>query len=257
MPNIISKPLLRAYVDETGDRGMSAKASQFFSFAAVVIADEDEPSLRAAIAQLRNDFRVPIGKALHWKDHVKEYGRRDHAATVLSNVPNLKIIYVVVEKAAIPQVSGLGRSQVLFYNYAAALVLERVLLAAGNFPGGPREVIMRFGHVKGFNHTSTANYFNLRVQMKDPHWVPWHLLRTPVNFDGQTAWDGLQAADQYAGILSAAICPNQFGGYEHHHLLKVIPQIDCVGGKRIGYGFKIFSTMNTLQLLPWWAQAAI
>ena len=94
--------LLRAYVDETGDRGCSSKSSAFFAFAAVVIANEDEPRLRAVMSQLRRDMKVPVGKALHWKDHVKTFPRRQHVARALAGVPDVRVIYVVVEKAAIP-----------------------------------------------------------------------------------------------------------------------------------------------------------
>jgi hypothetical protein len=41
--------LLRAYVDETGDRGHSGRSSPYFAFAAVLVADEDEPQLMAAV----------------------------------------------------------------------------------------------------------------------------------------------------------------------------------------------------------------
>jgi hypothetical protein len=67
----MDNPLLRAYVDETGDRGHTAASSPFFAFAAVLVADEADPGLRAVMSQLRRDLTVPPGKALHWKEHVK------------------------------------------------------------------------------------------------------------------------------------------------------------------------------------------
>jgi hypothetical protein len=75
------RPILRAYVDETGDRGTSGKSSPFFAFAALLVADEDEPPLRAAVSKLRRDLGVPVGKPLHWKDHVKTFPRRQHVTT--------------------------------------------------------------------------------------------------------------------------------------------------------------------------------
>lgn len=82
----MSYPLIRAYVDETGDRGHGGVSSPFFAFAAVLVADEDEPGLRAAMSQLRRDLTVPAGKALHWKDHVKTYSRRQHVARTLARL---------------------------------------------------------------------------------------------------------------------------------------------------------------------------
>ena len=105
---------------KTGDRGHSAKSSPFFAFAAVLVADEDEPALRAVMSRLRRDLGVPVGKALHWKDHVKTFQRRQYLASQLAGVPGLMITYVIVEKTAIPVGSGMYSDHELFYNYAAA-----------------------------------------------------------------------------------------------------------------------------------------
>ena len=129
-------PPIRAYVDETGDRGVSGASSPFFAFAAVMAADEDEPGLRAVMSQLRRDLTVPAGKALHWKDHVKTYTRRQHVARTLAAVPRLTIVYVVVEKAAIPAGSGMYGDHVLFYNFAACMTMERILFAARSWGWG-------------------------------------------------------------------------------------------------------------------------
>ncbi|MFE2441899.1 DUF3800 domain-containing protein, partial [Streptomyces sp. NPDC059426] len=139
-----TRRFVRAYVDETGDRGISASVSPYFSFAAALIADEQEPAMRAAMSQLRRDLKVPPGKALHWKEHVKVYPRRQYVAKTLAQVPDIKIVYVVVEKAAIPAHAGMRRDQVIFYNFAAGVILERLLLAAGDCV--PAEYFIRAGH---------------------------------------------------------------------------------------------------------------
>lgn len=63
------------------------------------------------------------------------------------------IVYVIVEKAAIPAGSGMHTDHVIFYNYAAGMMMERLLLTAKDWPGGGRDVIVRFGHVRGVNHS--------------------------------------------------------------------------------------------------------
>ncbi|TDW87216.1 uncharacterized protein DUF3800 [Kribbella pratensis] len=65
------RPLVRAYVDETGDRGLSPRSSRYFGMVAVVVADEDDAVLRRAIAQCRRRLSVPAGKPLHWTEHVR------------------------------------------------------------------------------------------------------------------------------------------------------------------------------------------
>lgn len=245
-------PFLRAYIDETGDRGHSAKSSPFFAFSCVIVADEDEPRLRAAVSQLRRDFKTPAGTALHWNKHVRSFARRRHASQVLGQVPNIKVMYVGVEKAAIPVGAGIRNDHALFYNYASALCVERILLEAGGWPGGERDVVIRFGHVRGFKHQTTEQYLRLRAHRKDPGWVPWHLINWPIYFSQQDQWDGLQAADQYAGMLWHALTPDEFGNYEAHHLLTVRNQIRTYRGKMWTYGFKWLGNEPTLTNLPWW-----
>jgi hypothetical protein len=249
-------PLLRAYVDETGDRGHSGQSSPYFAFAAVLVADENEAGLRAAMSQLRREFKTPQGKALHWNEHVKTYPRRQHVAGVLSAVPGVMVIYVIVEKAAIPAGSGLHTDHAIFYNYAACLVMERILLAARDWPGGSRDVVVRFGHVRHFDHTTTTNYFQQKAAA--PGFVPWNRLHGTVHFDDQSQWDGLQAADQYAGMLNLAVRPDEFGGYEEPHLMRVKHQIRRDGsGRAWGWGFKVLGNTATFTSLPWWPASGI
>jgi Protein of unknown function (DUF3800) len=249
-------PLLRAYIDETGDRGHSARSSPFFAFAAVLIADEDEPGLRAVMSQLRRDLTVPPGKALHWKDHVKTHSRRQHVARQLAGVAGLRVVYVVVEKAAVPAGSGLHTDHVIFYNYAAGLMMERLLFAARDWTGGPRDAVVRFGHVLGFDHGTTEAYFRLKAAQQGG--VPWGGLHGRVHFDDQAAWDGLQAADQYAGILNVALRRDEFGGYDESHLLCVRHQIRRNwSGEAWGWGFKVLGNEVTFTSLPWWPAGGI
>ena len=247
-----SAPLLRAYIDETGDRGRSARSSPFFAFAAVLVADEDEPALRTVMSRLRRELGVPAGKALHWKDHVKTYPRRQHVAAQLAAVPRLMIIYVIVEKTAIPATAGMYADHELFYNYAACMVMERLLLAARGWPGGPRDVVVHFGHVRGFRHSTTTRYFQRKAAIR-PAWVPWDRLHGAVHFSDQASLDGLQAADQYAGMLNVAVTADQFGGYEQAHLLRIRHQLRRDShGRSKGWGFKVLGNEATFTSVPWW-----
>lgn len=247
----MSQQLMRAYIDETGDRGHSRSSSPFFAFAAVLIADEDEPGLRAVMSQLRRDLTVPAGKALHWKDHVKTYARRQHVARCLSRVSGVVVLYVIVEKATTPVTSGMYGDHVLFYNFAACMTMERILLASRDWDGGTRQVVVRFGHVRGFDHGTTTAYFQRKASAKN--WIPWDRLHGAVHFDDQAQWDGLQAADQYAGMLNVALRPDKFGGYEEAHLLRVRHQLRKDDtGHSWGRGFKVLGDPRTITSLPWW-----
>ncbi|WP_171908705.1 DUF3800 domain-containing protein [Streptomyces nanshensis] len=246
-----ARQLVRAYIDETGDRGTGASASPYFAFAAALCADESEAPMRATMSQLRRDLRCPPGKALHWKDHVKTYSRRQHVAQTLAQLSGVQIIYVVVEKAAIPAQAGMRQNHAVFYNFAAGITMERMLLSARDWPGGPRDVVVRFGHVRGFDHRTTRSYFNIKRQT-GPGWLPWQRLHGDVKFEDQAKWDGLQAADQYAGMLSAAIRPDQFGGFEAAHLLAIRHQLRRINGVSWSYGFKYLGNDVTMTGMPWW-----
>ena len=166
------------------------------------------------------------------------------------------IIYVIVEKTAIPIGSGMYSDHEVFYNYAALMVMERLLLAAKDWAGGSRDILVRFGHVRGFRHTSTARYFQRKAAM--PSWVPWNRLHGSVQFSDQSAWDGLQAADQYAGMLSVAVTADEFGGYQESHLMRIRHQLrrDPQGRSR-GWGFKVLGNEATFTSLPWWPQGGL
>lgn len=251
-----SRQLLYAYVDETGDRGVSAKSSPFFAMAGFVIAAEDEHRMRTTAVELRQSFAIPRGKGLHWKDHVKVYPRRRLVADKLAAIPDVRVNYVIFEKAAIPAGSGLYIDHTIFYNYVAGLMMERLLLSAKYWPGGTRDIQVRFGHVKGFDHAETIGYFR-RKSSTDPSWIPWQLLRGSVKFSDMSQYDGLQIADLYAGILKAAIMPDPYGGYEEHHFLRIRHQIRRAKGTCWGAGFKVMAQAGTIENLPWWPQEGL
>ncbi len=246
-----NRQLVRAYVDETGDRGVSAKSSRFFAMAAVVVADEEEQHLRAAVQACKQAFKVPPSKPLHWQEHVKVHPRRQYVAKQLGGVPGLVVNYVIFEKAAIPLTSGVHSDRVIFYNYAAGLMMERLLLTARDWTDGPRDLIARFSHVRGHDDKETLTYFAIK-QVNDPGWIPWHLLHGSVKFSDHGSWDGLQAADQYAGMLKVALVADEYGGYEEHHLMAVRHQVRRAYGKTWGVGFKAMARPGTFESYPWW-----
>ena len=164
--------------------------------------------------------------------------------------------YVIFEKAAIPATSRLWNDHVAFYNYAAGMLMERLLLTARDWTGGPRRLVAKFGHVRGIDHADTLAYFAVK-QVNDPRWMPWHLLSSPVQFVDSGAYLGMQAADQYAGMLGAAMNPDELGGYEQHHLLAISHQIRRCEGRAWGYGFKVMGQPGCMEGYPWWRSAGI
>ncbi|MPY99938.1 MAG: DUF3800 domain-containing protein [Actinophytocola sp.] len=254
---VTSRKLLRVYVDETGDRGTSARSSPFFAFAAILVADENEAELRAAMAHLRTRLKTPSGAALNWNRHVKTFSRRQHVTSTLAALRQVSVVYVMVDKAAIPAGSGMLDDHVLFYNFAAGLVLERAVLAAHRWPGGHHEAIVRFGHVRGFDHGTSRDYFHRKRTTNATANLPWGCLKS-IHFSDQASWDGLQAADQYAGMLHAAFHPDEFGGYESAHFLAIRHQLRrSPRGKAWGWGFKFLGDGAAATRLPWWPHTGL
>lgn len=218
-----------AYVDETGDRGSGPNASPIFGMAAVLVNDVGAVELRRAVQRLRTDFKVPAGKVMSWKEHVKNHDRRRHAADVLSGVSDLKVCYVFAVKSELDPVSYVSNPQ-LFYNYLAFQMYKSISWAARNWYGKSTQLWTRFGHVRNHDHTSTEQY--IRAQAAQDYRVPFYMEQA-LNWVSADRYLESQAADLYAGFLKSAIWPSgEFGQVEPAYLLKVWSQIrnseECV-----------------------------
>lgn len=145
------------YIDETGDRGCSDKSSPIFGMAAIVVDAPGGLAMRTAVDRLRCDFKVPQGKVMSWKEHVKTHDRRRHAARVLGELVDVRVCYVYSVKQALRTNSYLVDPR-LFYDYVAYKTYKSALWAARAWKGPQVEVWTRFGHVKGHDHRSTESY---------------------------------------------------------------------------------------------------
>ncbi|GAA3599078.1 hypothetical protein GCM10022198_24150 [Klugiella xanthotipulae] len=249
--------MLFAFVDETGDRGVGPKSSEFFAMAAVVVHEEQRAELAQAIARIKTAFTIPPATPLHWVKHCKTYSRRHLVTRELAKVPGVCVNYVVFQKAGIPSKATILEDGVKFYNYVAGIMMERLLLTAECWPGGKQKIQVQFGHVKGFDHEVTLNYFRLKTRVPSGY-ADWALLERHPRFADMSLNSGLQAADQYAGILKVAICGDSYGGFEAVHLLSLRNQIRRAGdGRSWGYGFKVMGRVDFGALYDWWPEGGL
>jgi hypothetical protein len=59
-------------------------------------------------------------------------------------------------------------------------------------------------------------------------------------------------------MLNVAVSEDEFGGYEHHHLLAIRHQIRRrPSGDAWGYGFKVMATGGHMTRYPWWPKEGI
>ncbi|GLZ28162.1 hypothetical protein Lesp02_03520 [Lentzea sp. NBRC 105346] len=256
--NVAALPVVRVYIDETGDRGFKPTSSPTFGFCAVLVPDEHDNDLRTVIQTLRNDFEISGERPVHWKEHLRPrfHERRRHAAKRLATVPGVQVIHVVIDKANVPLNAGMRGDIVKTYNYALRLLFERIAFAVRDWPGGSRRAIVKVAHVKGHDHAKSLDYVTKTCPVSpSPVSVPWNLVTSNVTIEGTTAVDGLQAADLYAGMFNAAITPDRFGNNWPEYLLAVTHQIRRgPNGKVCDYGIKILGDKKIVTDQDWWPQ---
>lgn len=241
-------PSVYAYVDETGDLGApdTPGASPVLGMACILVDDQHAEGLRDAVRQLRADFGVADGRIMSWKRHLANHERRVHAAETLALVPGLRVVYVYTDKNRV--VGDYVRERGALYNYVAGKAYKSILWAARyDFSG--KSLHTRFGHVRGFDHDLTRNYFN-RVLVPDAK-VPTHI-EAGLRWVDASQFLESQAADLYAGFLRAAVWPDAFGRLEGGYLLRIWGQVRTGSACKIPLGFMSMPSDDIARELPWW-----
>ncbi|UNZ20598.1 DUF3800 domain-containing protein [Streptomyces sp. 891-h] len=255
-------PKLHVYVDETGDRGFSDKSrakSPFFAMTALLVPAEEEwtvkytaGGLRALVHSGPPEARL---KPLHWVEHfkAKRPERRLHAAKVLAQMPDAKVIHVITHKDSLGHDSVMRRSKEHFYNYTARLLLERVARAAQGWPGGKRLAIVRLGAVKHMDHsTSESHLDHVRNGGCETYSVPWALIKWPPTWE-TTQRDGIQLADIHAGLLNAALSGDPADRDCASNLLLCRHQLRrSRDGRVLGHGVKVIGDETFVTGRAWW-----
>ncbi|MFJ3083090.1 DUF3800 domain-containing protein [Streptomyces halstedii] len=249
-------PKLNVYVDETGDRGITDKASPFFAMTALMVPAEDDWTVRYAAAGLRSVIHTSHTnqtKPLHWVEHFKRkhVDRRFRAASALAGMPSAKVAHVIVPKEAARNAPGMKDTS-RFYNYTTRLLLERVAYAAAKWPGGERLAILRLGTVRGMDHTATARYLDW-VRTNQAYNVPWQLIKWPPTWMG-TDYDGIQLADLHAGLLNSALTGPPDDETCAANLLLCKHQLyRSHTGRLLGYGVKVLGSDTAIVTgRSWW-----
>ena len=117
-------------------------------------------------------------------------------------------------------------------------------------------MILSFGVVGGVQHDETLTYLErLRntASRKSTHImaraVPWENIAWPPKWYPAAQRDGLQAADLYSGMLTAAV-KDDCGEW----LLATRHQLFRHAGRVDGLGIKTVPTRGLLEHRPWWSQ---
>ncbi|MEU0691571.1 DUF3800 domain-containing protein [Streptomyces uncialis] len=255
-------PKLHVYIDETGDRGFSQRSraqSPFFAMTALLVPQEEEWDVKATAGGLRsivhNGPPQARLKPLHWVEHfkAKRADRRQMAAVMLSRMRGVMVIHVIAHKETMEQDGGMRQSKELFYNYTTRLLLERVALAAQEWPGGQRLAVVRLGSVKHMDHSASESHLDwVRNGNCETFNVPWGLIKWPPTWES-TERDGIQLADLHAGILNAALSGDPQDAACARNLLACRHQLRrSATGRTLGYGVKVIGDRSFVTDRAWW-----
>ena len=248
---------VHAFVDESGDRNTTlTRQSDFFTMTAVLVAEEYQSDLRVAIAGLRSVFNAP--GAFHWKEQCgpKSIGRRNLVVRTLARLPGIQTVHVVLDKTRLKPASYIHGDQEVAYHWVSKFLVERIAWAAQNWEGRPRSAVVRLGTVGGVDHDATLEVLQ-RVERasgrKSAHpmqrAIPWENIVRPPQWSSAADWDGLQAADAYSGILTAAVKDDQ-GAW----LAATRHQLFRMAGRIEGWGVKTLPDWGHLQNRNWWSE---
>jgi len=234
-----SEPLL-VFVDEIGDRGHSRKSSEYFAMAAVIFPGSAQQSVKDCIAGIKTKLGIPLKTPLHWRKHCRQHEYRKYVTGEIAKLEGVTVIFVISDKKTAPD------DHEKFYNIVAAYAMERILKYAET---SGKKASVRFGHVKGFNHSTTLDFFKKR----DWRLGDYGSLAEQPKWISADSNSGIQLADIYAGILGAAMIADKFGSYEAGYLEKIKGQIrKSKSGKIDGYGIKAISADNDPKSFKWW-----
>lgn len=241
----MSDNILNAYIDEAGDEGFKAGASQWFIISAVVVEQSSDRDIARVINNIKcrlwgNVTRQP----LHW---VKL--RHDKKRVVIQEMSkeNFVLFTVAFEKKYLArerfdsQYDRENRMQFRWamYFYATKLLVERICRYAER--QGAR-VNLIFENRGSISYRELYNYLTSMTDYPGPYGkstIPRKMVKS-VEPHNKEVKKLLQVADACSGAVHDALAINQYGVVEESYVLGLADKYDRFNGRLWGYGFKLF-----------------
>lgn len=231
------------YVDEAGDRGISAASSAHFVVSGVIVRDDADATVRGELAALRAALGRHAGQTLHFQKF--SHSQRIKAAQDIAGASLAAISSVILCKRGFNQPLPAGNMAYItnadpMYLWAIRLLLERVSWYIRDNGGG--EAIVTFAHVRRFPAHKLHNYRNaLALSPTEIHWPAFD--GHPFRIDAPDKIELLQCADTAASAVFRAIEPDQYGNVERRYLDELRPKLYRRGAAKVtSYGLKVFPT---------------
>ena len=237
-----------AYIDESGDDGLTAKSTEWFVLSALVVSKADDAAtLKAIIDPIRISLNRPLKAPLHFKD-IKHHQRIPYIAQIAA--ARVRAINVLVHKPSLLEPETFGKEHRL-YHYAVRLLMERVswLCRDAKRKVGDGSVELVFSNRGGMSYKAISEYLDSLIA------------NAGLNIGGQPVYDiriakgtmsgenlftfshgkrmGLQVADAVASGLYNALQP-KYGFTEDRYARMLKPVIYNYRGQYRGYGLKFF-----------------
>jgi Protein of unknown function (DUF3800) len=228
--------VLRAYIDESGGRAVTAKSTDYFVMSAVVIDDRVLPSARATLSQIRADLGRRPGDVLSWKN-IKSHTQRLRAAQLLGACP-VTISSVVVCKHHLHSTLP---SEDHAYLYTLRFLLERLSWLARDYDTTVEYTLAMITRFR----TATLREYEARLRAVPNCPIFWDSMGAPGRINQPNREELLQLADLAASATGKAFEPDAFGNTERRYLEALVPRL-----YRRGRGANALTSYG-LKMHPW------
>lgn len=240
--------LWRVYVDEAGDRGISASSSTHFVASAIIVPDVTDARARKELDALSVALGRQPGQVLHFQKF--SHSQRLKAAQDLATFSIGAISNVIICKKQLAQPQPAGNMAYIsnpdpMYLWAMRLLLERVSWYIRDNGGGTS--VVTFAHVRRFKAQKLLDYRQaLEYSMTNIHWPSFQ--GHPFRIEAPNKVELLQVADTAASALYRAVEPDEFGNTEQRYLEALSPKLyRRYPGDITSYGLKVFPTSECAQ----------
>jgi hypothetical protein len=249
--------LWRVYIDEAGDRGVSAASTAHFVASALIVRDDVHTVVREELGGLRGALGRQPGQTLHFQKF--SHSQRLKAAQDLAGFSVDAITNVILCKRGFAQPDPAGDTAYItrpdpMYLWAMRLLLERVSWYIRDHGGGSG--IVTFAHVRRFKVQKLHDYrAALQLAPTQIHWASFegHRFKVDVPHEAEL----LQLADTAASALYRAVEPDEFGNVERRYLEELRPKLYRRGSAPVtSYGLKVFPVREAAagESLGWLAE---
>ncbi|MCT1723068.1 DUF3800 domain-containing protein [Kocuria marina] len=238
-----------AYIDESGQRGLSAGSSDHFVLAASVFFENHAPQADALLTLIREHTNRQPGQELHWNKFKAHH--KDTASTILADADENPCVRFVAVVACKPHLRRDGTfNQDHAYLLSFRYLLERLSWIARS---NNSELHYTLAHIVRFKKSKLREYeARLRALGPSQCKIDWRYVPTGGHINTPANLPYLQLADMTASSIGQAFNVDHRGETDNSHLHKLAPYLYRYNGNLTSYGLKMHPWNDTTKAAyPW------